>query len=268
MSATATLPETVPSCPWRQTLSIFSKEAKYDFLSRVRLPVYSVSTILFPVMFYILFGLVLNHGQRTDGVSVATYLMASYATFGVVGASLFGFGVSIAMERGLGWLQLKRASPMPPLAYFAAKVFTSMTFSAIIVLLLMALGVAFGSVRLTSGEAMQLLATLVVGGICFCAMGLAIGSFAGPNAAPAVVNLLYLPISFASGLWIPINMLPKVLQKVAPALPPYHLGQLALSIVGAGRGAALNHWGALFGFTLIFLGIARIGFQQDEQAGG
>lgn len=268
MSTTAAFPQTMQNRDFRRTLAIFSKEAKYDFLGRLRLPVYSLSTVLFPVMFYILFGLVLNRGQRNAGLSVATYLMTSYATFGVMGASLFGFGVGIAMDRGLGWLQLKRASPMPPLAYFAAKVFTSMTFSTIIVLLLMTLGVAFGGVRLTSEETIQLLATLVVGGICFCAMGLAIGSFTGPNAAPAVVNLLYLPISFASGLWIPINMLPKVLQKVAPALPPYHLGQLALSIVGAGRGAALNHWGALVGFTLIFLGIARIGFQQDEQAGG
>ncbi len=268
MSATATVPEAMPSCPWRQTLAIFSKEAKYDFLGRLRLPVYSVSTILFPVIFYILFGLVLNRGQRHDGLNLATYLMASYATFGVMGASLFGFGVGIAMERGLGWLQLKRASPMPPLAYFTAKVLTSMTFSTIIVLLLIALGTAFGGVHLSSVEALKLLATLVVGAICFCAMGLAIGSFAGANAAPAVVNLLYLPMSFASGLWIPVNLLPEVLQKMAPALPPYHLGQLALSVVGAGRGEALNHWGALFGFTLIFLGIARIGFQRDEQAAG
>jgi ABC-2 type transport system permease protein len=268
MSTTTTFPEVILRRPMSHTLAIFAKEAKYDFLGRLRLPVYSVSTILLPIMFYVLFGLLLNRGQNNNGVSVSTYLMASYGTFGVMGAALFGFGVGVAMERGLGWLQVKRASPMPPSAYFAAKVLTSMAFSAIIVLLLMTLGVLFGGVHFTARVALKLLATLVVGAICFCAMGLAIGSFAGPNSAPAVVNLLYLPMSFASGLWIPIDMLPRFLQKLAPALPPYHLGQLALAVVGAGRGTVVNHWGALVGFTLIFLGIARIGFQRDQQTTG
>ncbi len=96
-------------------------------------------------------------------------------------------------------------------------------------------------------------------------MGLAIGYFAGPTSAPAIVNLLYLPLSFASGLWIPIDMLPRFMQRIAPFLPPYHLGQLALSVVGAGtKGSTIGHWEALAGFALICLGIARIGFQRDE----
>jgi ABC-2 type transport system permease protein len=265
--ATTPFPTGTPR-PASRRLAIYTKEAKYDFLGRLRLPVYSVSTILFPVMFYVLFGLLLNRGQSNRGISVSTYLMASYGTFGVMGAALFGFGVGVAMERGLGWLQLKRASPMPPYAYFAAKVATSMVFSAIIVLLLMALGVAFGGVHFSPAEALKLLGTLVAGATCFCAMGLAIGSMAGPNSAPAVVNLLYLPMSFASGLWIPIDLLPQFLQRIAPALPPYHLGQLALGVVGAGRGTAADHWTALLGFTLVFLGIARIGFQRDQRMSG
>jgi len=267
-AATTTLPSAAIQRPMTHTLAIYAKEAKYDFLSRLRLPVYSISTIMFPVMFYVLFGLLLNRGHEVGGVNVTAYMIATYGTFGVMGASLFGFGVGVATERGLGWLQVKRASPMPPFAYFAAKVVTCMAFSAIIVLLLMTLGVAFGGVHFGAAEALKLLATLVVGSVCFCAMGLAIGSFAGPNSAPAIVNLLYLPMSFASGLWIPIELLPKFLQHFAPLLPPYHLGQLALGVVGAGQGATGRHWEALIGFALLCLGIARIGFQRDERVSG
>ena len=39
------------------------------------------------------------------------------------------------MERGYGWLQVKRASPMPPLAYLVAKTVMSIIFSAIIVII-------------------------------------------------------------------------------------------------------------------------------------
>ena len=121
-------------------LTIYFKEAKYEFLKSLRYPMYSVSTMLFPIMFYVLFGLVMGK-QMIGGVRTTVYLLAAYGTFGVMGASLFGTAAGLASERRLGWLQVKRASPMPPSAYFLAKVVMSLIFSAIVVLLLFLLGV-------------------------------------------------------------------------------------------------------------------------------
>jgi ABC-2 type transport system permease protein len=263
-TASAALPSAAITRSLAHTITIYAKETKYEFLKLLRLPVYSVSTIMFPVIFYLLFGLLLNRGHEVNGVSVAAYLMATYGTFGVMGASLFGFGAGVAGERGLGWLQVKRASPMPPSAYFFAKTLVCMMFSFIIVSILLTLGFIFGGVHLTLIQAANLLGTLVLGASTFCAMGLAIGYFAGPTSAPAIVNLIYLPLSFASGLWIPTDMLPTFLQRIAPFLPPYHLSRLALGVVGVGRDSGVAHWEALIGFALISLGIARIGFQRDE----
>jgi ABC-2 type transport system permease protein len=246
-------------------LLVYLKEAKYEFLKYLRLPVYAFSTVLFPVMFYVLFGLLMNRQGTIGQLGVSTYLIASYGTFGVMGASLFANGVGVASERGLGWMQVKRASPMPPFAYFFAKFIASMIFGSIIVLLLIILGIAFGGVHIGLLSALKLLGVLIMGAIPFSAMGLAIGYFAGPNSAPALVNIVYLPISFASGLWIPLAFLPKFIQKFAAALPPYHLAQLALHAVGGyGRGVNSTHWEYLAGFTLLCLGIARLGFQRDE----
>ena len=247
------------------TLAIYAKEAKYEFLKNLRLRVYTASVISFPLMFYVLFGLVLNAKERIAGMGVPTYLIATYGTFGVMGASLFGTASGLASDRGLGWLQVKRASPMPPFAYFAAKVILSLIFSTIVVSLLLALGIGFGGVRMPVLDMARLMGTLMAGSLPFSAMGLAIGYFAGPNSAPAAINLIYLPLSFCSGLWVPYMFLPKLVQKIALALPPYHLSQLALGVVGAGRHEpAITHWEVLFGFTLICLGVARIGFQRDQ----
>jgi ABC-2 type transport system permease protein len=231
VSAAAALPGLFLKRSLAANFNIYFKEAKYEFLKLLRLPIYSLSTILFPVMFYVLFGLLLNRGHEQRGVMVAAYLMATYDTFG----------------------------------YFAAKTIVCMAFSLNIVLILLTLGVLFGGVQVSIATAGKLIATLVLGASAFCAMGMAIGYFAGPNSAPAIVNLLYLPMSFASGLWIPIDMLPRFLQKLAPLLPPYHLGQLALGVVGVPlTHSAIGHWQALAGFTLVCLGIARIGFQRSE----
>jgi ABC-2 type transport system permease protein len=247
------------------TATIYLKEAKYEFLKNLRLRVYTISVITFPLMFYVLFGLVLNAREAIGGTGVPTYLIATYGTFGVMGASLFGTASGLASDRGLGWLQVKRASPMPPFAYFAAKIILSMIFSSIVVALLLVLGIAFGGVRLPIAEMAKLIGTLVAGSLPFSAMGLAIGYFAGPNSAPAAINLIYLPLSFCSGLWVPYMFLPKVVRQIALALPPYHLSQLALGIVGAGRHEPVaTHWEVLIAFTLICLGVARIGFQRDQ----
>jgi ABC-2 type transport system permease protein len=155
---------------------------------------------------------------------------------------------------------------MPPFAYFVAKVITSMIFSTIIVLALFALGIAAGGVRMPFTQFAQLLATLSVGSLPFSAMGLALGYFTGPNSAPATINLIYLPMSFCSGLWVPFMFLPKVVKQIALVLPPYHLSQLALGIVGAGsHESSAAHWEVLAAFTMICLGIARIGFQRDQE---
>ena len=269
MATSAAALTMVPMRPLGKTLAVYVKEVRYEFLKYLRLPIYSLSTVLFPIMFYVLFGLVMNRKESIEWVSVATYLVGTYGTFGVMGASLFANGAGVAAERGLGWMQVKRASPMPPFANFLAKFVVSMIFSLIIELSLLGLGVAFGGVHIDPATAAKLVGTLVLGSVPFSALGLAIGFFAGPNSAPAVVNMIYLPLSFLSGLWVPIKMLPDVLKHVATVLPPYHLSQLALNIIGYGNGGSFRyHWEFLIGFMLVSLGIARIGFQRDEKMYG
>src|ERR1700674_1984292 len=267
MSTTAAgFPNTPIERSTKHTTRIYLKEAKYEFLKNLRLRVYTVSVITFPLMFYVLFGLVLNAKEAIGGTGVSTYLIATYGTFGVMGASLFGTASGLASDRGLGWLQVKRASPMPPFAYFMAKAITSMIFSAVIVVALFVLGFTLGGVRMPVADFAKLLGTLVAGSLPFSAMGLAVGYFAGPNSAPPTINLIYLPMSFCSGLWVPFMFLPSVVRQIALVLPPYHLSQLALGIVGAGRHESnATHWEVLLAFTMICLGVARIGFQRDQE---
>jgi ABC-2 type transport system permease protein len=248
----------------RRALRVYATEARHEFLKLVRIPIFAASTIALPLMFYVIFGIAFA-GQQADGVEATTYLMVTYGAFGVIGAALFGFGVSVAVERGQGWMRLKRVAPMPPLVYFVAKVLMSLTIATIIVLGLFTLGALLGGVRLGLDQWVALGLALVAGALPFSAMGLAFGYLVGPNSAPAVLNLVWLPMAFASGLWIPISQLPELVQSVAPFLPPYHFVQLALSTIGASEGGSpAVHAGAVLAFTVVFLGVAAWGFRRDE----
>jgi len=246
-------------------LGVYVAETRYELIKISRMPSYYIPTLAFPVLFYVMFGLLLGTRQSAGSVSLSTYLLATYGAFGVIGASLFGFAVSISTERGYGWLQVKRASPMPPAAYLLAKTMASLLFSMLVVFLLLALGLTFGGAKMPAGMLARFVLTLVAGSLPFCAIGLAIGSIAPPNSAPLIVNAVFLPFSFCSGLWLPLQILPKFLQHLAPLLPPYHLGQLALRIVGAPSvGSTWQHVSALAAFTMVFLLLARRGFTRED----
>jgi ABC-2 type transport system permease protein len=256
--------------PLRRTfaasLSVFGKETKYEFLKLLRTKSFSLSVIGFPVMFYVLFGLA-NRSMHTDGVAVAKYMVGGYASFGMVGAALFGIGVGLASERSLGWLELKRASPMPPMAYLLAKCITAQVFGVLIVSTLIAIAMAFGGVQLSAVEIARMLGLSIVGTVPFAAMGLLLALLVPANAASGIVNLIYLPMSMLGGLWIPIYMLPRWLRAIAPYTPTFHLNQLMLSCFGYQSHSyrMADHWTGLAGFTLVMLGAAWAVFHRSEQ---
>ena len=245
---------------------VYWMEAKMELRKMARLKQYSLSTVCFPLMFYIFFGLAMAPTFRVAPISISKYLLATYGAFGVMGATLYAFGAGVAVERGLGWLEVKHASPMPPGAYLLAKMAVSVAFGAAVVTLLFALGAVFGEVRMPAGQWLLLWAALVAGAVPFGAIGLAIGSLAGPNSGTGAVNMIYLPMGFLSGLWMPIEVLPKGLQQFAQFLPSYHFGQIALKTLGApARGSVLLHVEALVGFGLVFAGVAWMAQSREHE---
>ncbi len=248
-----------------RTVEIYRKETKYEFLKLLRNRGFSTAVIAFPIMFYLLFG-VTNRGAHSNGIHMARYLLAGYACFGLIAAALFGIGVGLAGERSMGWLEVKRASPMPPPAYLFAKCMGAIAFGLIIVTALAGLAVTMGGVSLTAGELVKMYGISVVGSISFASMGFLLALLVPANAAPGIVNLIYLPMSFMSGLWMPIQYLPHWLQQIAPALPTYHLAQLMLHIFGyANNTSVVSHWMGLAGFTMLMLGTSWLVFNRAQQ---
>jgi ABC-2 type transport system permease protein len=252
MSTTATLPF---------SLKPYSKETKYEFLRLFRARSFTFSTIGFPVSFYLLFG-VLASGSHVEQTGRAMYLLATYSVFGLTGSSLFGLCSTIANERAQGWLELKQASPMPRFAYLLAKLLTAMAFALIIFGLLLLCGVTLAHVHFTAAQMVKLLLTVILGVFPFASMGILLASLVPPNASIGFVNLIYLPMSFLSGLWFPLDGLPGWIQKMAPVWPTWHLGQLALHDVGVPMTwsvAAHVLW--LAGFSIVCLLIAAQRFR-------
>lgn len=246
----------------KKTLNTYWLETKFEWLKTIRNPAFSLPIFLIPCVFYLFFGVLMNGND----ISAATYLLSTYGTFGVIGPALFSFGSGLAVERGKGWLDIKEASPMPPSALIVSRILVSMVFSLLIITILGAIAIFFADVSMTLRQGGLLSFILIVGGIPFCLLGLVLGFVLKSESAAAVVNAIYLPMSFLSGLWIPIAMLPSFLQSFAHYLPPYHLAQLALKVTGQDAGDSIaNHIWMLILFASIFYVLALLAYHRKNK---
>ena len=136
-----------------------------------------------------------------------------------------------------------------------AQMVTGLALGALAAVLLLVVGFA-GGVRLEGGKWIELLVVLVLGSLPMLGFGLALGYGSGPNGAPGLASILYLPMAFASGIFIPLEQRPDFMQKIGPFLPLYHYGQLGWNIVGAADeifGVAVL-W--TIGWSKVLLGLA------------
>lgn len=245
-------PAAAAAMPRARLLGAYLAEARCEVLRYLRNPGFLLPIILFPNVFYVMFGLLLNHGND----EAARYMLASYSTFGVMAPGLFGFGVSLALERDSGLLTLKRALPMPPGAYLAGKMLMAVIVALIVGALLLGLALGAAHAALLPAQAATLLLVDALGVLPFCALGLLVGTLLKGQGAPGLLNMIYLPMAFLSGLWFPLAVMPPFLRALAPVWPSYHLNALALSAVGFDTGARLPHVLVLAGFAAAFLALA------------
>ena len=63
---------------------MYRTEARHEFLKLIRVPIFAVTTVAFPLMFYVIFGLTFAD-ESAGGVGVTTYMLATYGAFGVIG---------------------------------------------------------------------------------------------------------------------------------------------------------------------------------------
>ncbi|WP_225731682.1 MULTISPECIES: ABC transporter permease [unclassified Nocardia] len=102
-----------------------------------------------------------------------------------------------------------------------------------------------------------------VGNVVFVAMGLAIGYNLSPKAAGPVSTVVYLVLSFASGMFVPLDQLPSLAEHLAPILPTWHFARIGWGAVGVDPGFGLPSFLILIAYTAAFTAIAMMGYRRE-----
>jgi len=249
-------------------LPMLAKQSWAEFIKLFRVPAFSTTSIVLPAMFYAFIGL----GQANQlmgppgSVTFGEYFLASMAMYGVANVMVLGFGISVANERGQKQDLLMQSTPLPPIVFFIAKTISALAIAFMALVVLSLLAYSAGGAHLTSSQWLTLFLRSMLCSIPFVGLGFGLGYIAGPNSAPAVTNLIYLPTAFASGLFFPLNLLPPFLQNIAPYLPLYRGAQLVWDSVGAPitGGSITTDWLWMGGYTIAFFVLAIWAYRRDQ----
>jgi ABC-2 type transport system permease protein len=229
--------------------------ARAATLELARYPSFSVPTMLFPALLFLVWG-----ARAPIPPDLA---MASYAAFAVLGVAFFQFGVGIAAERASPWQLFLRILPAPPSVRFAARVASALAFALGSAALVLAAAVTTTSAGLPATRWLALAATLLGGGVPFALLGIAIGYWCTPRGALPAANLLFLGLAYLGGLLGGAESLPRGLVEVAPVLPTRLWSELLAAAVGLGPWELINAAG-LATYAGAFALLAAWGYRRDE----
>jgi ABC-2 type transport system permease protein len=245
--------DTGPKMTATRVLGAYLSDAKYESLRLLRTPAFSIPILAMPILFYTFFGVLLNGGDhRPPGFS--DMMFVGWTVYGVMGPGLFGFGILVAVERNMGLLTFKRALPMPTGGYLAAKLIMAYVFALVVMAMLVTAGLAMGHVTLSPMQLLTVAATMSLGVIPACAIGLFIGAWAPASSASAIANIVYLGMAFLSGLFFPLT---GVLHDIRAIWPTYHLVQLAHAAAGMPtEGSMVGHAGVLAAMSAVLIVLA------------
>lgn len=242
--------------PMGRIVRAYLSEMKYETLRMLRAPAFAIPFLLLPVPIYLFFGVMLAAPAVAKNPGVANYLFSGFLVFAVMGPALFGACCVLAVERDAGFLKLKRALPAPPGSHLIAKMVMAMVFAALATLTVLVAALVAGKLTLSAGQLLIMMTIMIVGAVPFAAIGLFVGAYASGSAAPAFANIVFLPMMYLSGLFIP---LPKSLERLTVIWPAFHLNQTALGAAGVSEFsfiAPAMSAAALVGVTVLFGGLA------------
>ncbi len=242
--------------PVGRLVGAYWAETRFEFRRIRRTPALFLPLLLLPAALYLLFAVAIAGKAIAADPAVGVFLFVGFAVLAVTMPALFPICTSLAVDRESGVMRLRRVQPAPAGAWLVAKTASSLAFSVLAYLPVLAAALATGKLTLGFGQLLAMSAALISGAIPFGALGLMLGTLVSGSAAPGYANLIYLPGCYLSGLFFP---LPASMHWQVPLWPQFHVNQLAMYAAGIEKFQFVPLQltiAALTGYTVLFGAIA------------
>ena len=209
-----------------------------------RQPGFWVPTVLFPAMLYAFFG------AQSGGGSWAAYAMASFCVYAVLGVGFYQFGVGVAQDRESAFAIWQRSLPGHYANQWIARVLVSLVFVVLAACLVIAVAQLITDIELAAAVWARLALVCLVATIPATTMGIALGSVSSARAAVPTANLIFLPLAYLGGLWVPPMSMPAPIAAISEWTPTRAMVELGWAAIN-GAAWEFRHMLLLLGWTII-----------------
>jgi imidazolonepropionase-like amidohydrolase/ABC-type multidrug transport system permease subunit len=220
---------------------------------------------LFPLTFFFIFGQAM-HGERGAAMTV---VIAMVLVIGILGNGLMGAGIRAVQEREANILRRYKVTPITPAPLLIASVVTGWILYMPNVLLIFTLAhFLYGMPWPRSMGSVLIFVTVAIVG--FRAIGSIIASVVNSaQESQLIVQLVYLPMLFLSGVTFPLSMFPPWLLIVTQFLPATYVvtGIQGMLLRNEGIAANIQPTLALIltGFVGLFIAYKLFRWEKGEK---
>ncbi len=206
----------------QRDLGLAAWQIRYELRAFMRNRGRGLFTFLFPIMFLVIFAS-LNTGTHLStrgGIPYNDFFVPGILAYAVISTTFVNMSINTAMLRDEGVLKRMQGTPLPRWAYIVGRIGSTVVIVTAMAAFTLALGAAAYGVDVRASTLPAVIVALVLGTAAFTTLGIGIVRFI-PNAeaAPAIVNLAILPLTFISGIWFVTDGMPKFLLSIAKVFP-------------------------------------------------
>ena len=190
----------------------------------------------FPLVFFFIFAQTMHAEQG----GVILHVVSMVLILGVLGNGLFGAGIRAVQDRETNILRRFKVAPISPAVILVASLITGWISYVPSALLIMTFAHTLYGMPIPR-QSLALFVLLTVAVFCFRSIGLIVASVVNSaQEGQIVIQLLYMPMLFLSGITFPTSIMPVWLQIVAQFLPASHLYTGMQSILVKNEGLSDN----------------------------
>ena len=202
-------------------------------------------TVALPVIFFFVFRA--NSFQSGSG-NTSAWLMISLALYGAFVANA-STSAGVAVERAQGWSRQLRLTPLRGSAYILTKVLVSSAVSVVPLVVVYALGLAFGS-RAPAADLVLAFVVSWIGSMLMAVFGLAVGFLLPSENTMQVMGMAMTVLAFGGGVFIPQPVFGHSFDLFARWTPMYGVTAMAH--------AGLTGWSGAWMWALNIVGWAAV----------
>jgi ABC-2 type transport system permease protein len=176
--------------------------------------------VAFPVVLTVVFGLAGDkHDKSLGGLSLVDVYVPVMMVFSIGILALSAIPVTLATYREKGVLRRLSTTPMHPQALLGADFTVAAGVIAVAMALIVIVAKAAFAVRLPN-EVLGWVVTLILSGAALLAIGALIASVAtNARLATALGTILFFPMMFFAGLWVPLQQMGSTLRAISGYTP-------------------------------------------------